>query len=180
MTTSERKWKRRQKLARDIQWFMRVTGATWAQMEKFTGVYYAALRDYFNVRREINEEHFKKLHYMFEHKEEFLASTAPVEKFCVDCGVSIGFHPNSKRCPKCKEARNKAYQDAYREMKRQEAAANTPEKIAKARQTKKERMMFKGMSDNMRKISAIEVLARQNNSDYGLYSPVVDGRTVTI
>lgn len=180
MTTIERKLKRKQKLARDIQKFKRVTGATWAQMEKFSGVYYYALRDYFNVRREINEEHFKKLQYMFDHKDEFLASIVPVEKFCKTCGVSLGFDTKANYCPACKDARIKAYQAEYRAKNRQFAADNPPEKKAKARLTKKEKMMFKGMSENMRKISAIEVIGRQNNSDYGLYSPVVDGRTVTI
>ena len=180
MTTSERKWKRRQKLARDIQWFIRKTGASWTQMYKFSGVYYAALRDYFNVRREINEEHFKKLHYMFDHQDEFLASIVPVEKFCKTCGVSLGFDTQATYCPACKDAKRKAYQAEYRAKNRHVAVDNPPEKKAKARMTKKEKMMFKGMSENMRKISAIEVIGRQNNSDYGLYSPIVDGRTVTI
>ena len=178
MTTIERKWKRRQKLARDIQWFIRVTGASWTQMYKFSGVPYQAIRDYYDVRKEINEEHFKKLHYMFEHKDEFIAFITPPEKFCEDCGVSIGTHPNSNLCPACKRERTRAYQAEYREKKRQLAAENTPEKIAKARQTKKEKMMFKGMSDNMRKISAIEVVARANNSDYGKYRPIYDGGIV--
>ena len=180
MTTKERKLKRKQKLARDIQWFIRKTGASWTQMYKFSGVPYQAIRDYYDVRKEINEEQFKKLHYMFDHKDEFIEFITPPEKFCVDCGASIGTHPNSCRCDACKEKHRLEYQARYREQKRQEVAVNTPEKKAKERLTKKEKMMFKGMSENMRKISAIEVLARQNSSDYGLYSPVVDGRMVTI
>ena len=175
MTTKERKLKRKQKLARDIQKFKRVTGASWKQMEKFSGVYYAALRDYFNVRREINEEHFKQLQYMFGHKDEFLVSIAPVEKFCEDCGVSLGFDTRAKYCPACKDARIKAYQAEYRAKNRQFAVENTPEKILKARQTKKERMMFKGMSENMRKISAVEVEARKVGLDYGKYLPIYNG-----
>ena len=176
MTTSERKWKRRQKLARDIQRFIRVTGASWMQMYKFSGVPYQAIRDYYDVRKEINEEQFKKLQYMFEHEKEFIEFTTPPEKFCIDCGVSVGRHPNSCRCDACKAKHQKEYADRYREKKRQEAAANTPEKIAKARQTKKERMMFKGMSDNMREISAIEVEARKRDLDYGKFVAVNGGR----
>lgn len=176
MTTSERKWKRRQKLARDIQWFIRKTGASWTQMYKFSGVPYQAIRDYYDVRKEINEEQFKKLHYMFDHKDEFIEFITPPEKFCKDCGVSIGAHPNSCRCDACKANHRLEYQARYREQKRQEAAANTPEKKAKARQTKKEKMMFKGMSDNMRKISAAEVEARKHGSDYGKFVAVCGGK----
>lgn len=175
MTTFERKLKRKQKLARDIQWFIRKTGASWTQMYKFSGVPYQAIRDYYDVRKEINEEQFKKLHYMFDHKDEFIEFITPPEKFCVDCGASIGIHPNSCRCDACKEKHRLEYQARYREKKRQEVAANTPEKIAKARLTKKERMMFKGMSENMRKISAIEVEARKVNLDYGKYLPLYNG-----
>ena len=176
MTTMEKAWKRRQALARRIQFFKRATGASWMQMHKFSGVNYTAIRDYYDVRKEINEDHFKKLQYMFDHKAEFMEFITPPEKFCVDCGVSVGRHPNSCRCDACKAKHKKEYTERYREQKRQERAANTPEKIAKARQTKKEKMMFKGMSDNMRAISAIEVEARSHGSNYGRYRPIYEGR----
>ena len=171
MTTKEKKLKRKQKLASDIQWFKRVTGASWAQMEKFSGVYYAALRDYFNVRREINEEHFAKLQDMFSRKDEFIASITPVEKFCVDCGVSVGFGHNIQRCPECRKRREKENGLRYRERVK---ALQVPE-AKKKKLSKEEKKIFKGMSDNMRKISAIEVEARKVGLDYGKYLPIYNG-----
>ena len=172
MTTKEKKLKRKQKLARDIQKFMRVTGASWTQMAKFSGVYYNAIRDYFDERREINEEHFAKLQDMFSRKDEFIASITPVEKFCVDCGVSVGFGHNIQRCPECRKRREKENGLRYRERVK---ALQVPE-AKKKKLSKEEKKIFKGMSDNMRKISAIEVEARKVDSDYGHYSPIYDGR----
>lgn len=171
MTTEERKLKRKQKLARDIQRFKRVTGASWTQMSKFSGVYYNAIRDYFDVRREINEEHFAKLQDMFSRKEEFIASITPVEKFCVDCGVSIGFYESAQRCPECRKLREKELGRQYRQRKLAEAAEQKPKKEL----SKEEKKIFKGMSDNMRKISAIEVEARKMGLDYGKYLPIYNG-----
>ena len=172
MTTKEKKLKRKQKLASDIQWFKRVTGASWAQMEKFSGVYYAALRDYFNVRREINEEHFAKLQDMFSRKDEFIASITPVEKFCVDCGVSVGFGHNIQRCPECRKRREKENGLRYRERVK---ALQVPE-AKKKKLSKEEKKIFMGMSDNMRKISAVEVEARKHGSDYGKFVAVCGGK----
>lgn len=175
MTTSERKWKRRQWVARNLERFKRQTGATWTQMSNFSGVYYAALRDYAEVRKELDEEHYKKIVYILNHKAEFEEFITPPEKFCKDCGISIGTHPNSCRCDACKARHRKEYGDRYREKQRELKKQNTPEKKAKARLTKKEKMMFKGMSENMRKISAIEFEARQRGLDYGKYLPLYNG-----
>ena len=178
MTTSERKWKRRQALAREIQRFIRITGATWTQMYKFSGVPYQAIRDYYDVRREINEEQLKKLQNMFNRKDEFVDFITPPEKFCVDCGVSVGRHPNSCRCDACKEKHKQEYGAQYREKKRQQRAlANDPVRRAEARRKRDEKIIFKGMSDNMRKISAIEVEARKRGSDYGKFVAVCGGKT---
>lgn len=176
MTTAEKQWRRRQKLARDLDKIKRQTGCSLNQLAQFTGVSAPLLSEYTRVARTPKEETYAKLYKVINDPTEFKEFITPKRRRCKVCGVDIGTNPNAQYCPECYEVHARKKAQEYREKKRMEKAERAKERPEDRARRLAEKRMFKGMSDNMRKISAIEVEARKHDGHYGRWSAIYDGR----
>lgn len=176
MTTAERKWKRRQKLARDLDKLIRQSGCSQIQISKYTGVPTCTIHDCLQVNREPTEAVYKKLYMAINDQKAFSEWLNQFRKYCEGCGKDLGIQPNKRFCPTCREKHDKEVRAAYRQRKRLERAENKIEGTQDRAKKLAEKRMFKGMSENMRKISAIEVEARKHDWCYGRQAAIHDGR----